>query len=47
MDISRVHKVTLLPRVMYPVAAMHGKRCPQCLICWVSSAGRVISGNCE
>lgn len=28
MDILRVHKVTLLPHVMYPVAAIHGKRYP-------------------
>jgi len=47
VDISRVHKVTLLPHVMYPVAALHGKRYPQCLICWVASAGRVIAVNCE
>ena len=47
MDILRVRKVTLLPHVMYPVAAIHGKRYPQCLICWVASAGRVIFGKCE
>ena len=47
MDILRVRKVTLLPHVMYPVAAIHGKRYRECLICWVASAGRVIAGNCE
>jgi len=46
VDNLRVRKVTLLPHVVYPVAVINGKRYPQCLISWVASAGRVISGNC-
>ena len=37
IDVSRVHKVVLLPHVMYPVVVISGKRYPHCLICWVTS----------
>ena len=37
----------LLPHVMYPGAVIPGKRYPQYVICWVTSAGRVIPGNRE
>ena len=32
MDISRVRKVTLRPHLMYPVAAIHGKRYCSCKV---------------
>jgi len=45
--VLRGHKVMLLPLVMHPVAVGSEKSYPQYKICWVTRAGKVISGNCE
>jgi len=46
-DVLRGHKMMLLPLVMHPFAVGSEKRYPQYTICWVTRAGKVISGNRE